>query len=302
MGGRVRGPATPAHRAAHRVARRAMSAANWALVYAFMISLVAFTALPLVYVIMTAFKPLDELFIYPPRFFVRKPTLQNFSTLFVTLSGSVVPFSRYLFNSLFTSVVVVAGSVLISSMGAYSLVKLRPAGLSWFFAAIVAALMFSPQVTTIPSYLIVNRLGMMNSYWALVLPRLAVAYNFFLMKQFCEQVPDSLLESVRVDGGGEWLVFWRIAMPLMKPAWATLVVFSFVSNWNDYFTPLIYIRSQAMRTLPLALQTIGGGPAVVARSGAVAAATFITTLPTIIVFLAAQRKVMRTMAYSGIKG
>jgi ABC-type glycerol-3-phosphate transport system permease component len=298
MSTRPGGTVTPARRAA----RRAMSAANWALVYAFMISLVAFTALPLVYVVMTAFKPLDELFLYPPRFLVRKPTLQNFSTLLVTMSGSVVPFSRYVFNSLFTSVVVVAGSVVISSMGAYSLVKLRPPGLSWLFAAIIAALMFSPQVTTIPSYLIVNRLGMMNSYWALIVPRLAVAYNFFLMKQFCEQVPDSLLESVRVDGGGEWLVFWRIAMPLMKPAWATLIVFSFVANWNDYFTPLIFVRSQAMRTLPLALQTIGGGPAVVARSGAVAAATFVTTIPTILVFLAAQRKVMRTMAYSGIKG
>ncbi len=129
-----------------------------------------------------------------------------------------------------------------------------------------------------------------------------MAYNFFLMKQFCEQVPDQLLESVRMDGAAERTVFWRIAMPLMKPAWATLIVFSFVLNWNDYFTPLIFIRSQAMRTLPLALQTIGGGPATVARSGAVAAATFLTTMPTILVFVLAQRKVMRTMAYSGIKG
>lgn len=271
------------------------------LVYIFMIMLVAFTSLPLVYMAVTAFKPLDELFVYPPRFFVRNPTLQNFYDLLTALSGSVVPFTRYLFNSLFTTSVIVFGAVLVSSMGAFALVKYKPAGSKFIFAVVIAALMFSSHVTSIPSYLVVSSLGIVNTYFALVIPKLAVAYNFFLMKQFTEQIPDVLLEAARIDGAGEFRLFWKIAMPLLKPAWSTLIVFSFVSNWNDYFTPLIYITSQAMKTLPLALQTISGGPGVVARSGSLGAATLLTTLPTLIIFTVMQGRVMKTMVHSGIK-
>lgn len=271
------------------------------LVYIFMIMLVAFTSLPLVYMAVTAFKPLDELFVYPPRFFVRNPTLQNFYDLLTALSGSVVPFTRYLFNSLFTTTVIVFGTVLVSSMGAFALVKYKPAGSKFIFAVIIAALMFSSHVTSIPSYLVVSSLGIVNTYFALVIPKLAVAYNFFLMKQFAEQIPDVLLEAARIDGAGEFKLFWKIAMPILKPAWSTLIVFSFVGNWNDFFTPLIYITSQAMKTLPLALQTISGGPGVVARSGSLGAATLLTTLPTLIIFTVMQGRVMKTMVHSGIK-
>ena len=128
-----------------------------------------------------------------------------------------------------------------------------------------------------------------------------MAYNFFLVKQFCEQLPDSILEAARIDGCSNLGIFWRIAMPLLKPAWSTLAVFSFVSNWNDYFSPLIFIRSDALKTLPLALQTLAGGAGVVARAGTVGAATLITTLPSIIVFAIFRGKVMETMTYSGIK-
>ena len=175
---------------------------------------------------------------------------------------------------------------------------------SAIFAVVIAALMFSPHVTTIPRYFVVNSMGLINTYWALILPRIAVAYNFFLMKQFCEQIPDALLESARMDGARELRVFWNIIMPSIKPAWATLVVFSFVQTWNDYFTPLIFTTSQAMRTMPLALQTIAGGVAAISigRAGAVAAATFIMITPTILLFTLMQRLVMQTMTHSGIKG
>lgn len=271
------------------------------ILYACMLLLVAFTALPLIYMVCTAFKPIDELFLYPPRFLVRKPTMKNFYDLLTALSGTTVPFTRYVFNSLLTTLAVVFLTILVSSMGAFSLVKYKPAGANKIFAVVVAALMFSPHVTQIPNYMVVSSLGLINSYWSLIVPKIAVAYNFFLMKQFAEQLPDALLEAARIDGANEFQLFWKIAMPLLQPAWSTLVVFAFINNWNDYFSPLIFITSQAMKTLPVALQTISGGAGVVARSGVLGAATLLTTLPTIIIFTAMKGRVMQTMAHSGIK-
>ncbi len=269
-------------------------------VYIFMICMVAFTAMPLIYVISTAFKPLDELFIYPPRFFVRNPTIQNFTELLIALSSSAVPFTRYVFNSLFTVSIIVFVTVIISSLGAFALVKYKLPGSKWIFSIILSALMFSPHVTQIPNYMVVNNLGIIDTYFALIIPKLAAAYNFFLMKQFIEQFPNELLESGRIDGAKEWTLFWKIVMPSLKPAWSTLVVFSFVSNWNDYFTPLIFTTSEAMKTLPLALNTISSGGSI-ARAGATSAAVFLITVPTIVIFTSMQSKVMETMVHSGIK-
>lgn len=273
------------------------------LLYLVMILLVCFTVIPLIYLVSTAFKPLDELFKYPPEYFVRKPTTKNFSDLVVSLGSSTVPFTRYLFNSIIITTIIVLGTVMVSSLGAYSLVKFKPPGGQALFNLILVALMFSAHVTKIPSYMVVNGLHLINTYWALILPGVAVAYNIFLIKQFMEQYPDELLEAARIDGAGELRIFLQMVMPALKPATATLVVFSFVNNWNDYFSPLIYVTSQAMKTLPLALQTIAGGAGAMAtgRAGAVAAATFIMTLPTVIIFVIMQGKVMETMVYSGIK-
>lgn len=277
--------------------------ANLAL-YICMGLLVCFTALPLIYLVNTAFKPLDEMFLYPPKFIVRKPTTQNFADLLISLNSSTVPFVRYAFNSVVITLAVVLCTVVVSSIGAYSLVKFKPPGAKPLFNLILMALMFSAHVTKIPSYMVVNNLGLIDTYWALLLPNIAVAYNFFLMKQFVEQYPDELIEAARIDGSGELRIFLKLVMPALAPAWSTLIVFSFVSNWNDYFSPLIYITSQAMKTLPLALQTISGGAATasIGRAGAVAAASFIMTIPTIVIFTIMQGKVMETMTYSGIKG
>ena len=274
------------------------------LMYAVMIILVAFTSLPLVYLVNTAFKPLEELFLFPPRFFVMRPVLSNFSDLVLAVTSAAVPFTRFFFNSFFVTISIVSLTVFVSSLGAYSLVKFRPPGGNAIFSIIIMALMFSPHVTRIPTYLVVNGLGLINSYWALILPNIAVAYNIFLMKQFMEQYPNELIEAARIDGAREFRIFWSLVMPAMAPAWATLIVFSFVANWNDFFSPLIYVTNQAMRTLPLALQVIAGGPAgmSVGRAGAVAAATFLMTLPTVIIFTILQGKVMETMVHSGIKG
>ncbi|WP_052487554.1 carbohydrate ABC transporter permease [Gordoniibacillus kamchatkensis] len=269
--------------------------------YLFVAALVSFTALPIVYMVSTAFKPLDELFLYPPRFFVQKPTLRNFFDLLTATDASIVPFTRYIFNSVFVSAAIVAGTLAICSLGAYVLSKYRLPGANALFAVIISALMFTPQVTQIPTYMVISGLGMLDTYWSLVLPKLAVAYNIFLMKQFIDQIPDALLEAAHIDGASEWRIFWRIVMPVCRPAWATLIIFSFIGNWNDYFTPLVFTTSESMKTLPLALQTLAGGPGVVARSGAVAAGTLLVTLPPILIFLAFQKMVIHTMAYSGIK-
>jgi ABC-type glycerol-3-phosphate transport system permease component len=260
------------------------------------------TLLPIVYMVSTAFKPIEEMFLYPPRFLVQHPTIRNFVELLLAIDSFSVPFSRYLFNSLFVAVATVTGSLVISSLAAYPLAKYpRMPGAKLFFTVIVSALMFAPEVTQIPRYLIVDRLGMIDTYAGLIVPSLAGTYGLFLMKQFMEQLPTELIEAAKVDGASEWRIFWQIVMPLVRPAWITLIIFSFIGTWNDFFTPLIFTRSEQMKTLPLMMSSIGGGPGIVARYGAVAAASLIITLPTLIIFVLLQRYVMQTMAYSGIK-
>ncbi len=283
-------------------AARLRSNSAWAAVYILMTLVVCFTMLPLVYLVSTAFKPLSELFVFPPQFFVRNPTLKNFSDLLLSMSSSAVPFSRYVFNSVLVTAATVIGTIFVSTLGAYGMVKHNPPGSKLWFQIILAALMISPYVTQIPRYLIINSVGLINSYWALIIPSIATAYNFFLVKQFVEQIPNTLIEAARIDGCGEMRIYGQIIMPLLTPAWSTLMVFSFVNSWNDYFSPLIYLNDQALKTLPLALNTISGGSATIGRAGAVAAATLLMTLPTVILFMLSQKRVMQTMVHSGIKG
>jgi ABC-type glycerol-3-phosphate transport system permease component len=271
--------------------------------YFFLTLLAAFMVLPLVYMVSTAFKPLEEMFLYPPRFFVHNPTWQNFGDLLIAINGLSVPFLRYFFNSLFVTTCVTGGSVIVSSMAAYPLAKYpRMPGAKLFFNIVIATLMFAPEVTQIPRYLIVNQFHLIDTYAGLILPLLAGSYGMFLMKQFMEQLPVEIIEAAKVDGASEWTIFWKIVMPLVRPAWITLILLSFIGTWNDYFTPLIFTRSEQMKTLPLVLSTLGGGPGVVARTGAVAAASLLVTLPTLLLFIFLQRYVMETMAHSGIKG
>jgi ABC-type glycerol-3-phosphate transport system permease component len=270
--------------------------------YVLLTLLALFTLLPIVYMVSTAFKPLEEMFLYPPRFLVRHPTWRNFADLLLAIDALSVPFVRHVFNSLFVAAATVGGSLLLSSMAAYPLAKYpRMPGAKLFFASVISTLMFAPEVTQIPRYLVVDRLNLIDTYAGLIVPSLAGSYGLFLMKQFMEQVPVELIEAAKIDGASEWRVFWQVVMPLVRPAWITLIIFSFIGTWNDFFTPLIFTRSEQMKTLPLVMSAIGGGPGIVARTGAVAAASLIVTLPTLIIFVLLQRYVMETMAYSGIK-
>ncbi len=271
--------------------------------YIITVALMLFSILPLIYLISSAFKPLDEILRFPPRFFVRKPTFDNFSALLISLGSNAVPFLRYVYNSLLTTVLTVSATVIISILGAYGIVIHAPKGSAILMQIVIGALMFSPYVTQIPNYLVVTGLGLFNSYGALIIPKIAMAYNFFLMERFMRGVPRTLIESARMDGAGELRICFRIVSPLLKPAIATLIVLSFISSWNDGFSPLVFIVSQAMKTLPVAMATIAGGVGVtdLGRVGATMAAALLTTMPTIIVFTVMQGKVMKTMAHSGIK-
>lgn len=257
--------------------------------------------LPLVYMAVTALKPTSELFLFPPRFFVVNPTLVNFRDLLLITGTSAVPFSRFIFNSVIVTSGIVVGGVLISAMAAYPLAKHNMPFKSAIFNMIVAALMFSPLVLQIPQYLLISRSGLMNSYFAMILPYLAAPMGMFLMTQFLRQLPDALLEAARIDGASEWKVFWVVVMPMLKPAISTFALFSFISAWNDPYPSMVYTTVQEMKTLPLAIQTISGGAGVVARVGTLAAASFLMILPTILVFILTQRMVLQTMAHSGLK-
>ena len=260
----------------------------------------AVLALPLVYAIVNAFKPFDELFIFPPRMYVVNPTWDNFIDLMAMCSNTWVPFTKYLFNSLFTTVVTVVLTLAVCLMGAYAIEKVRMRGSRLFGTMVVYALMFSPPAAQIPIYMVVAKSGMLDTYWALIIPSLATPMYFFLLRQFISQIPEVLLESARLDGASEYRILVSLIIPTVKPALATVTVFAFIANWNNSGGSAIYITDQAMKTLPYALSTITTGG--LARAGAAAAASLLITLPTILVYLLMQAQVMKTMVFAGIKG
>lgn len=256
---------------------------------------------PLVYMVSTAFKPIYELFLFPPRFFVMNPTLKNFNSLFAASGTTIVPFTRYVFNSVVVSSLIVSGGVLISALAAYPLSKHNMPFRKAIFNLIIMALMFSPQVTQIPQYIIISKLGLTNTYFALILPYLAYPIGLFLIKQFLDQIPDALLEAGKIDGAKEWTIFWRIVMPMLKPAWATLSLFVFIAAWNDPWSSAVYTTTEDMKTLPYALTTLNGGASAIATVGTLGAASLLMVVPTVIVFIVTQKMVLETMAHSGIK-
>lgn len=270
----------------------------------FYILLTAFALLmlaPLVYMASTAFKPTAELFLFPPRFFFINPTWKNFHQLLLVTGTSFVPFTRYIFNSVIVTIGIVTGGVLTSAMAAFPLAKHRMRFRSAIFNMVVFALMFSPLVLQIPQYLVISKVGLMNTYFAQILPYMAAPVGMFLMVQFARQIPDALLEAARIDGASEWKVFLIVVLPMLKPAIATFALFSFITAWNDPYPALVYATHEDMKSLPIAIQTIGGGAGVVARVGTLAAASFLMIIPTMLVFIITQRMVLQTMAHSGLK-
>ncbi|MBM7841082.1 ABC-type glycerol-3-phosphate transport system permease component [Alkalihalobacillus xiaoxiensis] len=271
--------------------------------YLFLIPLAIFMAMPIVYIVSHAFKPIDELFAYPPRFFVDKPTLQNFADLINNRSESGVPMSRYLFNSIIVTIIVVSITVFISSMAGYALSKKKFKLKKMIFEINTLALMFVPAAVGIPTYLLIQQIGLLDTFWVHILPMLAMPVGLFLLKQFIDQIPNELIEAAQMDGAKDIQIYWKIIMPLVAPALATVAILSFQAVWNSVEASTLYINDENLKTFAFYMSTLTSDAAgnTVAGQGMAAAAALIMFLPNLVIFIILQSKVMNTMAHSGIK-
>lgn len=270
-----------------------------AAIYIFLLICGIFIALPMVFAISNSLKPLNEFWVFPPRFFVKHPTFNNFVDMFNLLDLSWVPFSRYVFNTVIIALIGTAGHVLLASMCAFAFAKYSFRGSKFLFQTVVLALMFNTTVTAIPNFIIMSRLHWVDTYFAVIVPTFAGSLGLYLMKQFMEtMIPDSLIEAAEIDGANKWYIFWKIAMPNVRPAWLTLIVFTFQGLWNSGST--VYIQSEQLKTVNYALSQIMAGGSI-ARAGAGAAATVVMMLPPMIVFMFTQSNIVATMATSGMK-
>lgn len=273
--------------------------------YLILMPVVAFMLLPIIFIFSTAFKPAEELFVYPPRFFVVNPTLKNFRDLLTLMSASDVPVSRYLFNSIAVTVISVAASIFVSSLAAYALSKKRFRLKQTLFAVNTVALMFVPIAVTIPRFLIIARLGLIDSFWAHILPALAMPVGVFLLKQFIDTVPNEVIEAAQMDGASDLQIYWRVVLPMIRPAIATIAILTFQATWNNADTSAMYINVESLKTFAFYLSTLTAttsGANIVAGQGMAAAAALIMFLPNLIIFLILQSQVMSTMSHSGLKG
>ena len=276
----------------------ARSAGGDAGISVLLVLLGAFMFLPMVYVIMQSLKPLDELWMYPPRFYVMSPTLKNFKDLFTLMNISWVPFSRYIFNTVLVSVAGTAGHLFLASLAAYALAKIKFPGRDLMFQTVQMSLMFNATVTAITSFILMSALKWLDSYWALIVPAWCSSLGLYLMKQFMDtNVNDSVLESARLDGAKELKIFWIIAMPMVKPAWLTLIIYSFQGLWNAGAS--MYIYSEQFKSFNYAIgQILAGG---IKRAGAGAASQVIMMLVPILIFIISQSNIIETMGSSGMK-
>ena len=254
--------------------------------------------LPMLYIVMQSLKPLDELWMYPPRFYVINPTLRNYSDLFTLMNISWVPFSRYIFNTVLTSVSGTFGHLVLASLAAYAIAKIKFPGRNGMFQMVQMSLMFHSTVTAITSFIIISSFKMLDTYWAIIVPAWCSSLGLYLMKQFMDtNVNDSVLESARLDGAGEFRCYWTIAMPMVKPAWLTLIIYRFQGLWNAGAST--YIHSEQLKSFNYAIgQILAGG---VKRAGASGAAQVIMMLVPISVFVISQSNIIETMGSSGMK-
>ena len=267
--------------------------------FSFLFLMGLFSMLPLVYCICTAFKPLDELLIFPPRFFVSRPTLANFTVLPTLLEKMRIPFSRYMFNSIFISIVSTFLNIFVSSMAAFTLSKSKLKCRNAFFWIVQFSLLYNGTTLGVPQYLIFSKMGIIDTYWVYILPAIPSSMGAFLIKQYVDSgVPDTIMEAARIAGANVFVIYWRIIMPMIKPAWMTQLLFSFQGIWS--ITPTAgTVFSENLKTLPYVMGSVSAGGT--ARSGAAMACTVLLMLPPILVYFVSQSNVMETMGSAGIK-
>lgn len=256
-----------------------------------------FMIMPFVYSILQSLKPIEEIFVFPPRFFVKNPSFENFSELFRLANNLWVPFGRYLLNSIFVAVTVTILHVLISSMAGFVLGKFRIPFSKILFEVVVVALLFTGDIINVMRYLVMAKINLIDTVWALLLPSIAAPLGLFLMTQFMKTIPDSMMEAAQIDGATTNQTLWRVAMPNVKPAWMTLIIFCFQNVWN--MNGGNYVYSEPLKLLPTVFGQITSSG--IARVGVGSAAAVIMMSLPIITFLIAQSNIMETMAQSGIK-
>lgn len=263
-----------------------------------MLSYLFLMSLPILYTIFTAFKPLDEMFVYPPRWIPKNFTLTNFSMMSELLEETVMPIARYIFNSVTYCLMMVTAVVLTSFMAAFAMTKIRPKGSDKMLSLLIFALSLSGPAAGVANFIIIEKLGILNTYWALILPGIGSATYVFLMRQFLVSMPESYVEAARLDGASEWRIMWSIGLPYARPAIATVIVYQFMASWNDSSGPFLYLSDPELQTLPFAISTLGGS---LTTAGATAAISLLMLIPSTIVFVFMQSKIMTTMAFAGLK-
>ena len=257
-----------------------------------------FSVLPILLSVFQSFKPLNEFFLYPPRFFVTNPTVDNYKQLFVLMSGTWVPMTRYIFNTVFITAAGTVGNIVVCSLAAYPIARHRDMpGVKLMFQLVVIALMFNSVVTDVVNYMTMSFLRWIDTYWAVIVPSWGSALGLFIMKQFIEQLPDSLFEAARIDGAGDYRIYWKIIMPNVKSAWLTVGIFALIGLWNGTHTTYIY--SAELKSPPYALnQIVTGG---ISRAGTSAAVAVVLMIIPVIFFIFSQDRIVETMATSGMK-
>ncbi|HAX03885.1 MAG: ABC transporter permease [Tenericutes bacterium GWC2_34_14] len=268
--------------------------------YLILLPFAIFMAMPIVYIFSTAFKPIYELFAFPPRFLVQQPTLKNFRDLFVFV-GYGLPVMKFIVNSLIVTLLVVFSSVLFSSMAGYILSKKNFKGRKLLFEINKLALMFVPIAVTIPRFLVITNIGIIDTMFAHVLPMIAIPVGLFLVKQFIDQIPNELIEAAKVDGAGDFYIYTKIIVPLSMPAIATIAILSFQATWNNTETSTLFVNDEIKQTFAFYMATLTNISNSVAAAGIGAAATLIMFLPNLIIFIIMQSRVMSTMSHSGLK-
>ena len=261
--------------------------------------LAAFMAFPLYYTVIQSLKPIEEIFRFPPTLYVSRPVMDNYGEMFRILANMWVPLSRYLFNTLFIAVLGTGLHVLVAGMAAYPLAKHNFPGRNLIFGVIMLGLLFVNQVTFVPSFVIIAKLDILNTYLAYLLPTIGVSLGLFLMRQFISQLPDSMLEAAKIDGANEHRVFFSIVFPSIKPAVITVIIFQFINLWNGLPSDVVY--NEELKSLTQAMSQITAANAY-ARYGPSMAASVIMMIPPIVIFVSLQSKVIETMTSAGIKG
>lgn len=266
-------------------------------IFLFLLILGLFMALPIYLAVVMSIKPVEELFIFPPKLYAIEPTFENFGDMFSVLKSNQVPFSRYVFNSVFVTITVTVAQCVFGSMAAFVLAKCRFPGSKFLNSIIVIALLYQSNVIYIMQYIVMAELNMIDTYMALIFPSIASPMGLFLMRQSIGQVPDAMIDAAKVDGAGLFRICWQIVMPNQKPALMTLIIFAFQAAWNIQAGSVVF--NEAYKTLPTVVQQ--AATSGLARAGVAMAAAVFMLVPPIVVFMIAQKNVIETMAHSGIK-